>query len=296
MTINRRRAPSSKISSEKKLGGHKQEALYAEMIQGEVILGTQKGDVRDQNNKLHSVKSGKKWQVFLYSPNRIAKSGFLKILQPCQEAFPEDSKQYFVDRAICIAFKEKRVADYGKEKTKLLPNNVVIENIDRNTYIESKNALQKTTALVCEALKDKKTLRDFLNEALFNNREVSFFAIKDETYLKDGIFKVFSRSYVLDTLSKELVPDISSAGKVPEDFNVGGQKTLLRYEKTPGKLKNIVEIEIRNDSPTKYRQVRFNMYSHDVLHLLLKNSPPSKVIQNTSVVLYGEAVNLFEMS
>ena len=34
--------------------------------------------------------------------------------------------------------------------------------------------------------------------------------------------------------------------------------------------KNIVEIEIRNDSEIHYKQVRFNMYSKDALFLLTR--------------------------
>ena len=71
MEINRRRSPSPQISRSKKLGGHKKEKEYANLIKGEIILGTKKGDVKDQEGKLHSVKSGKKWQLCLYSKKRI---------------------------------------------------------------------------------------------------------------------------------------------------------------------------------------------------------------------------------
>jgi hypothetical protein len=67
------------------------------------------------------------------------------------------------------------------------------------------------------------------------------------------------------------MPSTSNAGLVPEDFNVAGQKTLLVYETRPDTTKNIVEIEIRNDSETHYRQVRFNMKSKDALVLLVGN-------------------------
>ena len=98
MTINRRRAPSSKISSDKKKRGHKNEKDFASLIQGEVIKGTQKGDVRDKSGKLHSLKSGKKWQIFLYSFERITQSSHLNILKPCLESFPDDYDQYLKDR------------------------------------------------------------------------------------------------------------------------------------------------------------------------------------------------------
>jgi hypothetical protein len=101
---------------------------------------------------------------------------------------------------------------------------------------------------------------------------VEYLAIKDSTYKKDGLFKVFGKNDVLEILSLRLSPAVSSAGRIPEDYNVAGQKTLLRYKKSSqGKEKNIVEIEIRNDSPIHYRQVRFNMYSKDALHILLES-------------------------
>lgn len=271
MTINRRRAPSSQISSDKKLSGHKQEEIYAALIGGEVIHGTQKGDVKDKNGNLHSVKSGRKWQVFLYGHSRISTSLHLNILQTCLEAFPEDSKQYFKDRVECISYKENYIKKYGRELAKSLSNEVLEKYLGVNTYVESKRQLAKTINAICDVLKDKNRLRKFLDEALFNNTDVEFLAIKDSTYKRDEVFKVFAKKDVLDVLSEELHPSISTAGRVPEDYNVAAQKTLLCYKKN-GRQKNIVEIEIRNDSDTHYRQVRFNMYSGDTLFLLL-NSP-----------------------
>jgi len=106
MTINRRRAPSSAISSEKKLNGHKQESSYAIIIGGDTIKGTGKGDVKDKNGNLHSVKSGKKWQIFLYGYERISNSRHLKILRPCLDSFTSNATQYFKDRIKCIELKE----------------------------------------------------------------------------------------------------------------------------------------------------------------------------------------------
>ena len=65
MTINRRRAPSSSTSSEKKLGGHSREEIFAGYIGGSVINGTQKADVKDKSGNLYSVKSGKKFSTYL---------------------------------------------------------------------------------------------------------------------------------------------------------------------------------------------------------------------------------------
>jgi hypothetical protein len=293
VTINRRRAASSEISSEKKLGGHRNEDEFASLISGMVIKGTQKGDVADQEGLLYSVKSGKKWQVFLYGFERINSSKYLQVLQPCLEAFPKDSNKYFKDRISVIEFKEKYVKRHGREKAKNLSNDEVIDVLGKNEYINSKNKLAKATSEVYNELKNKSFLQDFLDEALFNNQEVSFLAIKDTTYRKDDAYKVFSRKDVLNVLSSELFPATSKAGNVPEDYNVSGQKTLLCYRTTNGTQKNIVEIEIRNDSDTHYRQVRFNMYSRDALTLLLKKlEKNSKLIPGKKLSYYGESINL----
>ena len=296
MSINRRRAPSPQISREKKLSGHLRESDYATLIDGQIIRGTQKGDVIDKKGNLYSVKSGKKWQVFLYGYDRISTSRHLHILQPCLEAFTQDSKQYFKDRIKCIEFKEAYVKEHGRAKAKQLSNDEVVRVLGANAYILSKEQLAKSTFAIRNILQNKFTLRQFLGEALFNNEEVAFLAIKDTTYKKDEFFKVFSKEDVLDVLSERLFPEVSKPGNVPEDYNVPAQKTLLCYLKANGKSKNIVEIEIRNDSDVHYRQVRFNMYSKDALTLLLEQMDSLPVNETYSgVKVYGQAGKILEL-
>ena len=158
MTINRRRAPSSKISSEKKRKGHKNEDIFASLINGQVIKGTKKADVKDRNKKLHSVKSGKKWQIFLYSCSRISQSLNLNILRYSQESFPSNFKSYLRDREKCIAFKEKYIKTYGRTSAKALSNEEVSKNIGKNLYISSKYFLKDNNLRVCDTLKDKSKL------------------------------------------------------------------------------------------------------------------------------------------
>jgi hypothetical protein len=121
MTINRRRAPSSRTSSEKKKRGHENEEKYAALIGGTRILGVRKGDIRDRIGKLHSVKSGdKKWQGCLYGYDTIAGCRYLEILKPCLEAFPQSSEKYFSDREECIAYKESYLTKFTEPKQKEL--------------------------------------------------------------------------------------------------------------------------------------------------------------------------------
>ena len=290
MTINRRRAPSSKISSEKKKSGHRNEDIFASLINGNVKKGTQKGDVEDASGALYSIKSGKKWQIFLYTFGRISKCKHLNILKPCIESFPENYDQYLKDRIACITFKEKYISTYGRDSAKILSNEEVAKNVGSNIYISSKSLLKKNTEIVSNKLKNKSIVRNFYNEALFNNDEVKFLVIKDTTFKNDGFFKVFSKDDVLDILTDKTYPAISKAGLVPEDYNVEGQKILFCYKKNNGTFKNIIEIEVRNESKIKYRLLRFNMYSKDALVLL--NGLPMKKFNNL-IEVYGKASQFF---
>lgn len=288
MTINRQRAPSSKVSREKKLGGHTNEAEYAALIGGSTIQGTGKGDVQDKTGKLHSVKSGKKWQVFLYRYDRIANSNYLSELSACLDAFTEDYERYVEDRKKCIEEKYRLVDEYGKQAVSLMPNDAIKEKIGPNEYVAAKERLAKATQPVFHKLQDKPFLEQFLAEAIFNGDEVSFLAVKD-----CSTFRVFARSDVLKVLTGELSPANSRAGRTAKDYNVDGQKVLLRYKKGD-KEKNIVEIEIRNDSKQHYREARFNMYSKDFLAIMLgKEAGLSAIRYCECVVLYGNAIQLF---
>jgi hypothetical protein len=279
------------ISSDKKLVGHSHEGEFAKYIDGKVISGTQKADVVDTHGNYYSVKSGKKWQIFLYNYNRICESKNLIILKDCLDCFTEDTNLYFKDRVECIQLKETYVKNYGRDKAKKIPNSEIERNLPNNSYIDAKNKLRLKTQAVCKKLTNKEALRAFLDEALFSNNEVAMLGIIDETYIKDNKFKVFHKEDILDTFCNVIQVDTSAAGKVPEDYNVEGQKTLFRYKKGPN-LKNLGEIEIRNDSHSKYRLVRFNMYSSDVLSILLKSSLSRNYIEiNENVIAYGRAIS-----
>ncbi len=291
MNINRRRAPSKAISSKKKIQGHKNEAIFSNLINGQVLKGTKKGDVKDKNESLHSVKSSKKWQIFLYSCSRISQCLHLKILKNCQESFPENYNAYLIDREKCISFKENYIEKNGRKIAKTLSNEEVSKNIGKNLYVSSKYLLRENTKKVSEILKDKKILKSFYNEALFNNDEVNYLTIKDNENVKD-IFKIFDKDDVLNILTENTFPSISKAGRVPEDFNVEGQKVLLCYRKDSKKLKIIVEIEVRNDSESKYRSIRFNMYSKDALFLF---EGLSKLQLNDNLFVYGKAIDKFSL-
>ena len=267
MAINRRRAPKSEVSRKKKLDGHAGEREYAESIGGEVVPGVGKGDVKDCQGVLHSVKSGKKWQLFLYNEDRIRASKSLGLLTLCLESFAWGSAEYFKHRRKCIAFKETKQREQGKAQAQKLTNTQVKKVIGRNVYVLSKERLARATSGVCEKLKNKKLLRRFLDEAIFNAGEVAFLVVRDTHLLGDNLFKVFPRDFVLNILTSTLAPSVSNAGRVAVDYNVPGQKVLLRYDNRSNPV-NIIEIEVRNDEK-HYRLIRCNMISKYALALLL---------------------------
>lgn len=289
--INRRRSPSSEISRDKKLSGHKNEEIFAELIKGQVLKGTQKGDVKDKKDNLYSIKSGKKWQIFLYSYSRIESSKYLKLLKPCLDSFPNNYEEYLKDRTHCISYKETYKEQYGYDAIKTLSNEEVKNIIGQNTYINAKENLRDISKVNATKLSDKKLLKNFYNEAIFNNDEVEFLVIRDQAIAIQ--YLVFHRDDVLEALSTLSFPSYSKAGKVPIDYNVEGQKTLLCYQLNK-KPKNLVEIEVRNDSPTHYRQIRFNMYSKDTIHILTKSIPEKKNFGKINI--YGKAITRLDIN
>jgi hypothetical protein len=267
MSINRRRAPKPEVSRKKKLDGHAGELEYAKLIGGEIVPGVGKGDVKDIRGDLHSLKSGKKRQLFLYNEERIRSSRFLGILAPCLGSFAWGSALYFKHRSKCIAFKERVQDEQGKAMAQKLTNKQVKKAIGRNVYVLSKERLALANDGVCEKLKNKELLRRFLDEAIFNAGEVAFLVVRDTHLLGDKVFKVFPRDVVLDVFTSVLAPSVSKAGRVAVDYNVPGQKVLLRYDAASDPV-NVIEIEVRNDEK-HYRLIRCNMVSKYALALLL---------------------------
>jgi len=140
-------------------------------------------------------------------------------------------------------------------------------------------------------LKDKILLKNFYNEAIFNNNEVEYLVIRVKKI--EIQYLVFHRDDVLEALSASSFPSYSKAGRVPIDYNVEGQKTLLCYELNQ-KAKNLVEIEIRNDSPTHYRQIRFNMYSKDTIDILSQSVSQKESFGK--IDLYGKAITNLDLN
>jgi hypothetical protein len=83
-------------------------------------------------------------------------------------------------------------------------------------------------------------------KAIFNGGEVNYLTI-----LHENLFHVFLNTDVVQLMG-ECFEVVNS--RAIRSGDVADQKVLFRYEG-----QNVGELEMRNDSPTHYQQVRFNM-------------------------------------
>jgi len=143
----------------------------------------------------------------------------------------------------------------------------------------AKERLRRPMRELAELLQEKRRLRAFLNKSLFNAGEVNYLTVKHE-----GVFHVFLNQDVIKVFSDNLEVCNSralSAGQMPE------QKVLFRYNGL-----NLGELEMRNDSETHYREVRFNMIKPKVMGLLFAKIPFIQAF-NEVVWIYGNASKRF---
>ncbi|MDR3092598.1 MAG: hypothetical protein LBU33_01630 [Endomicrobium sp.] len=150
-------------------------------------------------------------------------------------------------------------------------------------YEKDKTKYKEKLRIPMRALADKMQvpirLKAFLNKSIFNGGEVNYLTIKH-----NGVFHIFASSDVLEVMSKffKVVNSrIIAKKQFPE------QKVLLRYNGL-----NVGEIEMRNDSPVHYREIRFNMLKPRAMKLLFEKIPQTKKF-NDKVFVYGVADKRF---
>ena len=184
-----------------------------------------------------------------------------------------------------------RASRFGKDDAFVVMNGIgkllgeCIESFPRNfkdyqkDKIAAKERLRIPMVELAKKLQDKGRLRAFLGKALFNGNEVNYLTVKHK-----DIFHVFLNADVVKAFADNLEVCNSTArrsGEMPE------QKVLLRYKGV-----NLGELEMRNDSPTHYREVRFNMIKAKVMELLLRIIPLSSQY-NDKVYVHGSAAKVF---
>jgi hypothetical protein len=114
---------------------------------------------------------------------------------------------------------------------------------------------------------------------MFNGGEVNYLTI-----LHQGNFHVFWSKEVERVMTENL--EVCNS-KARQKDHFSDQKVVFRY-----KGKNLGEIEMRNDSPIHYREIRFNMVKPRAMNLLFDNISLKKQY-NANVLVYGEAIKHF---
>jgi len=197
---------STKASRVKKVG-HRKEAAFADCINGEVISGHYKKDVKDCNGNYHSVKGGGeikgsdegkgKWQIFLYNINKFKDNSkfkgsdiFIKIL----ETFPESYNDY------------------------------------KHNKIDTKKKIEPHMKKLKILLSNEETERRFLKRSFFGtNKKVKYLVIHHF-----DMFYVFDSKETIDVFVNHLVIDNSSTF----------QKVVFKYDDA---IAAEIEVRTTND-------------------------------------------------
>lgn len=151
----------------------------------------------------------------------------------------------------------------------------------RSNPAAAKERLKTPMRELRDRFQRKALLRAFLMKSIFNGGEVNYLTI-----LHEGVFHVFLNTDVVQLMGECFEVVNSKAIKAGD---VDDQKVLFRYEG-----QNVGELEMRNDSPTHYQQVRFNMNIQPAIKLLLENIPQVKMLEGSDVVvIHGKAARRF---
>ena len=196
-----------------KIRGHNKEYLFAELIGGEVIKGTNKIDIYGKDGKSYTVKGGSevkgkagregRWQLFMFGRKRFEE----EINFPAREIFIE----------ILDSFPKSR-EEYDKNK---------------NFY---KERLKIPMAKLKSYLSNRFETHNFFSKAIFN------FKLDYLVIYHDDIFYVFDREEVLDIFDKEFeVINNSTIQKVVFRYN-GKIAIEIEVRKSEGKFPSILLI------------------------------------------------------
>jgi len=144
---------------------------------------------------------------------------------------------------------------------------------------EAKEKLRPHMVALSDKLQDKHRLRAFIGKSIFNGGEVNYLTVYER-----GKFHVFWGKEVEQVMADNFEVTNSKArqaGQFPE------QKVIFKFEG-----KNLAELEMRNDSPVHYREIRFNMVKPKAMKLLFSKITATHNY-NDKVILYGEAIKHF---
>lgn len=202
--------PSEK-ASRIKVRGHNKEFLFADLIQGKVVKGTNKVDVIDLNGKSYTIKGGSeikgeegrdgRWQLFLFTESKFVK----------EEDFP--------------------ARDFMLNILRTFPRN-------REDYLLNEEPTKEKVGVIMAQLKEyftnKNNIYSFFDKSIFNF-QIDFLVI-----YHDDSFHIFERTEVLNCLRDfSVVRNSKGLQKVIFDYD---NKILLELEvrKSDGKYPSML--------------------------------------------------------
>lgn len=130
-----------------------------------------------------------------------------------------------------------------------------------------------------QLLQEKRRVRSFINKAMFNGGEVNYLTVRHE-----NVYHVFLNKDVVTVFADAVTVENSQARSIHQ---VPEQKVVFKHNGT-----NLAELEMRNDSPIHYRQIRFNMVKPRIMNLLFEKLDMTKKFNN-EVFVYGDASKKF---
>jgi len=142
-----------------------------------------------------------------------------------------------------------------------------------------KEKLKEPMMALKDKLQSKNRVKSFFSKAIFNFGEVKYLTIKH-----NGAYHIFLNNDVNTVFAKHLtVENSKSIGKTSYD----AQKVIFKYNGL-----NVAELEMRNDSSTHYREIRFNMIKPRAVDLLFSQIEPV-VKYSDMIYVYGNAGKTF---
>ena len=149
----------------------------------------------------------------------------------------------------------------------------------QHNKVKAKEKLRPHMVALAEKLQDKHRLKAFIEKSMFNGGEVNYLTVYEKN--KFHVFWGKEVEKIMADNFKVTNSKARQAGQFPE------QKVIFRFEDT-----NLAELEMRNDSPIHYREIRFNMYKPKAMKLLFSKITTTQNY-NKKVILYGEAKRHF---
>lgn len=263
MARHKHKGMTSENAALKKIGGHIVEYDFAELIGGEVNKGDQKSkkDVIDKNHRTHSVKNGKKWQIFLYGRNRLEKNTILqtignvaKLLVDCIDSFPPKFEDFVKDKKLY--------------RTKL----------------------QKPMHLLCNELQNETVRKSFFEKSMFEGSQVDYLTIKD--LQQEDVFHIFPREKIVEILNRFAVKNSQKQKGRPETMDA--QKVIFKHPTSANKPPvTIGEIEMRTDSVQHHREVKLWLDAKKFM-AVLQNEFAGEVKNRGKINVYGAARKTFK--